>query len=208
MACKNGGSKMMTWKMKEVVLAVILAVACGVIYLGWSTLWIPISAIVGPVGAGFMFGIWVIASPIVAYIIQKPGAAFIAEVAAAAVELLTGSHFGLSALLVGVFQGIGAEIAFAIFGYKRYNLFTLMLSGALAAVGSMIYNLIANGFGFYTTKVFLLTLGIHVISGMILGGYLAKVVVEVLAKTGVLEQYELMKEKRKRENVNGHVSGM
>ena len=199
---------MMTWKMKEVVLAVILAVACGVIYLGWSTLWIPISAIVGPVGAGFMFGIWVIASPIVAYIIQKPGAALIAEVAAAAVELLTGSHFGLSALLVGVFQGIGAEIAFAIFGYKRYNLFTLMLSGALAAVGSMIYNLIANGFGFYTTKVFLLTLGIHVISGMILGGYLAKVVVDVLAKTGVLEQYELMKEKRKRENVNGHVSGM
>jgi energy-coupling factor transport system permease protein len=208
MACKNGGSKMMTWKMKEVVLAVILAVACGVIYLGWSTLWIPISAIVGPVGAGFMFGIWVIASPIVAYIIQKPGAALIAEVAAAAVELLTGSHFGLSALLVGVFQGIGAEIAFAIFGYKRYNVFTLMLSGALAAVGSMIYNLIANGFGFYTTKVFLLTLGIHVISGMILGGYLAKVVVDALAKTGVLEQYELMKEKRKRENVNGHVSGM
>lgn len=199
---------MMSWKMKEVVLAVILAVACGVIYLGWSTLWIPISAIVGPVGAGFMFGIWVIASPIVAYIIRKPGAAFIAEVAAAAVELLTGSHFGLSALLVGVFQGIGAEIAFAIFGYKRYNVFTLMLSGALAAVGSMIYNLIANGFGFYTTKVFLLTLGIHVISGMILGGYLAKVVVDALAKTGVLEQYELMKEKRKRENVNGHVSGM
>jgi len=199
---------MMTWKMKEVVLAVILSVACGVIYLGWSTLWIPISALVGPVGAGFMFGIWVIASPIVAYIIRKPGASLIAEVAAAAVELLTGSHFGLSALLVGVFQGIGAEMAFAIFGYKRYNLFTLMLSGAFAAIGSMIYNLIANGFGFYTTKVFLVTLGIHVISGTILGGLLAKVVVDALAKTGVLEQYELMKEKRKRENVNGNVSRM
>ncbi|MBT2733627.1 ECF transporter S component [Bacillus sp. ISL-7] len=198
----------MTWKMKEVVLAVILAVACGVIYLGWSTLWIPISALVGPVGAGFMFGIWVIASPIVAYIIRKPGAALIAEIAAAAVELLTGSHFGLSALLVGVFQGIGAEIAFAIFGYKRYNLFNLMLSGAFAALGSMIYNLIANGFGYYTKEVFFTTLGIHVVSGMILGGLLAKIIVDALAKTGVLEQYELMKEKRKRENVDGHVSGM
>jgi energy-coupling factor transport system permease protein len=206
MACENGGSEIMTWKMKEIVLTVILAVACGVIYLGWSTLWIPISAIVGPMGAGFMFGIWVIASPIVAYIIRKPGAALIAEVAAAAVELLTGSHFGLTALLVGVFQGIGSEFAFALFRYKRYNLFTLMLSGALAGVGSMIYNLIANGFGFYTTDVFLITLGIHVISGAILGGWLAKVVVDSLAKTGVLEQYEIMKEKRKRENVN--VSGM
>jgi energy-coupling factor transport system permease protein len=208
MAGKNGGSEMKTWKMKEVVLTVILAVACGVIYLGWSTLWIPISAVTGPVGAGFMFGIWVIASPIVAYIIRKPGAAFIAEVAAAAVELLTGSHFGLSALLVGVFQGIGSEIAFAIFGYKRYNLFTLMLSGALAAVGSMIYNLIANGFGFYTTEVFFVTLGLHVISGVILGGWLAKVVVDALAKTGVLEQYEMMKEKRKREDIDENVSGM
>jgi energy-coupling factor transport system permease protein len=144
----------------------------------------------------------------VAYIIQKPGAALIAEIAAAAVELLTGSHFGLSALLVGVFQGIGAEIAFAIFGYKRYNLFTLMLSGAFAALGSMIYNLIANGFGYYTKEVFFTTLGIHVISGMILGGLLAKVIVDALAKTGVLEQYELMKEKRKKENVDGHISGM
>ncbi len=206
MASENGGSEMKTWKMKEVVLAVILAVACGVIYLGWSTLWIPISALVGPVGAGFMFGIWVIASPIVAYIIRKPGAAFIAEVAAAAVELLTGSHFGLSALLVGVFQGIGSEIAFALFGYKRYNLFTLMLSGALAAVFGILYNLIANGFGYYTLEVFFITLGIHVISGMILGGWLAKVVVDALAKTGVLEQYELMKEKRNRENVD--VPGM
>ncbi|WP_040205859.1 ECF transporter S component [Neobacillus jeddahensis] len=198
----------MDWKMKEVVLAVILAVACGVIYLGWSTLWIPISALVGPVGAGFMFGIWVIASPIVAYIIRKPGAALIAEISAAAVELVTGSHFGLSALLVGVFQGIGAEIAFAIFGYKHYNLFTLMLSGAFAAVVGMLYNLIANGFSYYTTEVFFMTLGLHVISGILLGGWLAKVVVDALAKTGVLEQYEIMKIKRKRENNHGNVSGV
>ncbi|WP_110926274.1 ECF transporter S component [Bacillus massiliglaciei] len=198
----------MTWKMKEVVLAVILSVACGVIYLGWSTLWIPISALVGPVGAGFMFGIWVIASPIVAYIIRKPGAAFIAETAAAAVELLTGSHFGLSALLVGVFQGIGAEIAFALFRYKRYSLFTLMLSGALAAIGSMVYNVIANGFGYYTAEVFLTTLVIQVISGIVLGGLLAKTVVDSLAKTGVLDQYEIMKEKRKKAHVNGNAAGM
>lgn len=99
----------MNWNIKEVVMTVILSVACGVIYLGWSTLWIPVSAIVGPVGANFMFGIWVIASPIVAYIIRKPGAALIAETAAASVELLTGSHFGLSALLIGVFQGPGRK---------------------------------------------------------------------------------------------------
>ncbi|MEW4372261.1 ECF transporter S component [Paenibacillus kandeliae] len=194
------------WKMKEVVLTVILSVACGVIYLGWSTLWIPISAVVGPVGAGFMFGIWVIASPIVAYIIRKPGAALIAEVAAAAVEMLTGSHFGLSALLIGVFQGLGAEIAFAIFGYRTFNVWTMMLSGALAAVGSMVYSVIANGFGYYTTTMFLLTLGIQVISGIILGGLLAKMVVEALGRTGVLDSYEMMKSRRRKGNAHGIAS--
>ncbi|MFD1884815.1 ECF transporter S component [Paenibacillus wenxiniae] len=196
-----------TWNMKEVVLAVILSVACGVVYLGWSTLWIPISALVGPVGAGFMFGIWVIASPIVAYIIRKPGAALIAEVAAAAVEMLTGSHFGLSALLIGVFQGLGAELAFAIFGYRRFNVWTLMLSGALAAVGSMIYSVIANGMGYYTMTMFWLTLGIQVVSGILLGGLLAKIVVEALARTGVLNSYEMMKSRRRRGTGNGLPTG-
>ncbi len=196
-----------TWNMKEVVLAVILSVACGVVYLGWSILWIPISALVGPVGAGFMFGIWVIASPIVAYIIRKPGAALIAEVAAAAVEMLTGSHFGLSALLIGVFQGLGAELAFAIFGYRRFNVWTLMLSGALAAVGSMVYSVIANGMGYYTMTMFWLTLGIQVVSGIVLGGLLAKIVVEALARTGVLNSYEMMKSRRRRGTGNGLPTG-
>ncbi|WP_322923367.1 ECF transporter S component [Paenibacillus campi] len=196
-----------TWNMKEVVLAVILSVACGVVYLGWSTLWIPISALVGPVGAGFMFGIWVIASPIVAYIIRKPGAALIAEVAAAAVEMLTGSHFGLSALLIGIFQGLGAELAFAIFGYRRFNVWTLMLSGALAAVGSMVYSVIANGMGYYTLTMFWLTLGIQVVSGIVLGGLLAQIVVEALARTGVLNSYELMKSRRRKGTGNGLPTG-
>lgn len=187
----------MNWKMKEVVLAVVLSLTCGVLYLGWSTLWLPISAIVGPVGAEAMFGIWVIASPLVAFIIRKPGAAFIAEMAAASVELLTGSHFGMSVVFVGFFQGLGSEIAFALFGYKRYNLFVLMLSGMLGAVGSMVYSLIANGFGYYTTNVLIATFGLRLISGAILGGWLAKSIGEALTKTGVLDQYEIMKERRR-----------
>lgn len=87
-----------------------------------------------------------------------------------------------------------------MFRYKRYNLFTLMLSGALAAVGSMAYSLMANGFAYYTTETLILTLAIQIISGIILGGWLAKAVVGALAKTGVLDQYEIMKEHRKRMN--------
>ncbi|MFT8321980.1 MAG: ECF transporter S component [Bacillus sp. (in: firmicutes)] len=198
----------MNWKIKEVVLLVVLSVACGVLYLGWSTLWLPISAIVGPVGAEFMFGIWVIASPIVAYIIRKPGAALIAEVAAAAVELLTGSHFGLSALLIGIFQGIGSEIAFALFRYKKYNVLVLMLSGAFAGAVSMIYAVIAYGFNYYTTGILIATLVIRMISGMLLGGLLGKAIVDILALTGALDQYAIKQQHRKKDDKNDFVVRM
>uniref|UniRef100_UPI0005EDEFA3 hypothetical protein n=1 Tax=Kosakonia oryzae TaxID=497725 RepID=UPI0005EDEFA3 len=77
---------------------------------------------------------------------------------------------------------------------KRYNLFTLMLSGALAAVGSATYSLMANGFAYYTTQTLILTLIIQIISGIVLGGWLAKADVEALATTVVLNQYEIMTE--------------
>ncbi|MBX6966308.1 ABC transporter ATP-binding protein, partial [Providencia rettgeri] len=93
-------------------------------------------------------------------------------------------------------QGLGAEIAFALFGYKRYRMWTLMLSGAFAAIGAMAYSLVVNGFGYSTPQVFLMTLVPHILSGMILGGCLATVLVDALSKTGVLNQYAIMKEKR------------
>ncbi|MBN6189095.1 ECF transporter S component [Aneurinibacillus sp. BA2021] len=186
----------MNWKMREVVLTVVLSIACGVLYLGWSTLWLPISALVGPVGAEFMFGVWVVASPLVAFIVRKPGAALTAELAAAAVEVFTGSHFGLSSLLIGFAQGLGAELAFFLFRYKKYNLGTLMLSGALAAVGSLAYSLVANGFGYYTPGVLAATCILRILSGMLLGGLLGKVLAESLAKTGTLGQYEIMRQRR------------
>ncbi|ERI09522.1 ECF transporter S component [Aneurinibacillus aneurinilyticus] len=199
----------MNWKMREVVLTVALSLACGVLYLGWSTLWLPISALVGPVGAEIMFGIWVLASPLIAFIIRKPGAALIAEVSAAAVEVFTGSHFGLSSLLIGFCQGLGAELAFFLFRYKKYSLSTLMLSGAFAAIGSMVYSLLANGFGYFTPGVLGATFALRIISGAILGGLLAKLIAESLAKTGTLQQYELMRQRREQQgDTYGSTSGM
>jgi energy-coupling factor transport system substrate-specific component len=187
----------MNWNMREVVLTIVLSIVCGVLYLGWSTLWLPVSALVGPVGAEGMFGIWIIASPLIAFIIRKPGAALIAEVAAAAVEVFTGSHFGLSSLFIGLFQGIGAEIAFMLFRYKNYSLPVLMLSGVLAAIGSILYDFVANGLGYYTMNVLIATAALRMVSAAILGGLLAKIVAESLGKTGILHSYEMMKQRRR-----------
>ena len=105
---------------------------------------------------------------------------------------------GKVTLITGASQGIGAEIAFLLFGYRTFNTFTLMLSGVFAAVGSMIYSLIVNGFAYYTTTTLLLTFSLQLVSGALLGGLLAKIIVDALVKTGTLNGYAVGRQKKRR----------
>ena len=62
---------------------------------------------------------WLFAGPLAAIIVRKPGAALFAETLAAAIELTMGNQWGVGgSLIVGIMQGLGAEIGFAIFAYK------------------------------------------------------------------------------------------
>ena len=63
-------------------------------------------------------------------LIRKPGVAIIAEVAAAHVEVLFGGGWGLTLLLYGLIQGLGAELVFAAFRYRSTSAWTLAIAGA------------------------------------------------------------------------------
>jgi energy-coupling factor transport system substrate-specific component len=66
-------------------------------------------------------------------IIRKPGAALFCETVAATGELLMGSQYGASVLFSGFVQGLGAEIIFAIFVYRKFNLPISLLAGPVPA---------------------------------------------------------------------------
>ena len=55
-------------------------------------------------------------------IIRKPGAALFCETVAATGELIMGSQYGTTVLISGILQGLGAELIFAAFLYKKFNL--------------------------------------------------------------------------------------
>ena len=78
-------------------------------------------------------GAWLLAGVLGGYLIRKPGAALYCEVVAAIISvLLTGGAFSGEILLAGLIQGVGAEIAFAVFAYRRWNLPVAVFAGALA----------------------------------------------------------------------------
>ena len=134
------------WELKDVIMMAILGVVFAAVYLAVFQGGLALSTALTPAGLsafGFeiIYGVWFMASTLAAYIIRKPGVALITEILAAAVELLMGNSGGLTVVLTGLIQGAGAELAFAIFRYKKWNLLSMSLAGILSALFIFCYEL-------------------------------------------------------------------
>ena len=180
------------WRVVDIVVAAIIAVASGVIFWGWDIVCsAPLALFEGvtPGFEGLLNGFWLFAGPLVAIIIRKPGAAFFGETIAAVIETLLGNPFGVAhALLIGMAQGLGAEIGFAVFVYRKWNLLTVTLAGALTGLSNGLYEWVVTA-GWSTLQGVVFTV-CCVISGAVFGGALMWFVQKALAKTGVLDRFE------------------
>ncbi|WP_206918389.1 ECF transporter S component [Alicyclobacillus suci] len=182
----------MGWKLREIVTMVILSVVCGAIYRAWDVVtnlfsigWVP--------GQGMINGLWWLASGLIPYIVRRPGAALMSEVIAAVVELGLGSNWGLGGLLSGLVQGIGAEVAFLLFGWRKYHGSILMLSGALAGIAFSLQWYVQYGGHMYQASIVVFYTVITMVSGAVLGGLLPKWLADALKRTGVLRNFQIAK---------------
>lgn len=138
---------------------------------------------------GLLNGFWLFAGPLAAIIVRKPGAALFAETLAAFLELTLGNQWGVGgSLIVGIIQGLGAEIAFAVFAWKKWNIGTTILSGALAGVGCWAYYWATNP-GWNGLRVTWYLVG-SIISGAVIAGVVVWYLSRALAATGALERFE------------------
>ena len=180
------------WRVVDIVVAAIVAVASGVIFWAWDFIYAVPTALFDSLtpGLGGLFHfMWLFAGPLVAIIIRKPGAAFFGETIAAVIETLLGNPFGVAhALLIGMAQGLGAEIGFAVFAYRKWNLLTVTLAGALTGLSNGLYEWVVTA-GWSTLQGVVFTV-CCVISGAVFGGALMWFVQKALDKTGVLDRFE------------------
>ena len=194
------------WRVVDIVVAAIVAVASGVIFWAWDFIYAVPTALFDSLtpGLGGLFHfMWLFAGPLVAIIIRKPGAAFFGETIAAVIETLLGNPFGVAhALLIGMAQGLGAEIGFAVFAYRKWNLLTVTLAGALTGLSNGLYEWVVTA-GWSTLQGVVFTV-CCVISGAVFGGALMWFVQKALAKTGVLDRFESWPEPRNSQSNNKH----
>ncbi|RYQ11146.1 ABC transporter permease [Bifidobacterium pseudolongum subsp. globosum] len=141
------------WRVVDITVASVIGVTSGLVFWLWDFICDPLCEMVGALTPGFnglLNGFWLFAGPLAAVIVRKPGAALYGEMLASLVELTLGNSSGIRGFALGFFQGLGAELAFAIFAYKLWNVMTAMLSGALAGVGCGVFHWVINpGWGCY-----------------------------------------------------------
>lgn len=179
------------WRVVDLVTATAIAASSGLVFWVWDFICTAPLTLFGAVTPGFegiLNAFWLFAGPLAAIIIRKPGAALYAETVAAMLELLLGNQWGAGgSLVVGIMQGIGAELGFAVLAYRVWNLASAMLSGALAGLGCGVYYWITNpGWGALRASVYLAT---SVVSGALIAGGLSWMLYRMLMKTGALDHF-------------------
>ncbi|SDL37520.1 ECF transporter S component [Microbacterium azadirachtae] len=184
-------SRALQWRVIDIVVASVIGVASGLVFVLWNIASNPISAPLSallPGVQGLVGGGWLFAGVLTALIIRKPGAALYGELLAASVSALIGNQWGALTLESGIVQGLGAELVFAIFLYKRWGLPIAILAGAASGLALAINDLILWYPGSATAFTVIYTVS-AVISGAVVAGVLAWFVVKAIAKTGALNRF-------------------
>lgn len=182
--------------LRDIVLMVMLGVVFGFLYWALVQAWNLLSVAMGPAGdlaQHVLFGGWLLVAPVSVAIIRRPGVGIVAEIIAAAVEVLfLGSPVGPMLLISGLLQGAGSELPFALTRYRRFTWLTYALSGASGAFFIFFWTAVRDSW--YGQSILWLRLAIQVGSGLVLGGLLAKVVVDALRATGALDSFAIVRE--------------
>lgn len=188
----GSGRRVFRWRVVDIVVASVIGVASGLIFLLWNIGYLGPKTLLDPLLPGLqglLDGPWLFAGVLGALIIRKPGAAIYIETLAAVVSALVGNQWGgFLTLEAGLVQGLGAELIFLIFAYRVWNLPVAMLAGAGAALLGGINNMLLWFAGSDTlfTVVYLIS---TVISGAVIAGALSWLLARGLAATGALDRF-------------------
>ncbi|WP_420176916.1 ECF transporter S component [Luteococcus sp. OSA5] len=186
------------WRVVDIVVAAVLGIAVGLIFWAYNntiaTVWGPLDAVL-PGLAGLIAGVWFLGGPLGGIIIRKPGAALLVELIAATVSVLPGNKWGVTTLYSGFAQGLGAELVFALVLYRKWNPAIAVAAGIGAGLGAWVneYILGNHAMGMTFNVIYLACV---MISGAVLAGGLAWLLMRALAGAGALDRFAAGHDKR------------
>jgi energy-coupling factor transport system permease protein len=128
-----------TWTTADLMLTAVIAAVFGFVFWAWAPVYNAAASLLGDWDL-LMNGIWFVPAILIPLIVRKPGAALVGETLAGFVAMMIGSPWGfLGSTVAAMVQGMGAEVIFALTGWKRYDWLTLIAAGAGAAITGFVF---------------------------------------------------------------------
>ena len=185
-----------SWKLKDIIMVAIIGVLFSFLYLGAVYVGAGITTALTPSGWGAIgyepiYGIWYMAAAFACYVIRKPGTGVVAEVIAATLEVLMGNMFGPMVIVTGIIQGLGIEIGFMIFKYKKFDLKVLLIAASCCTFLGYIWNCIRSQYYLLAPQIIIVQILIRWVSALLFAAVIVKILADALAKAGVLNAYPI-----------------
>ncbi|MCA0987305.1 ECF transporter S component [Guptibacillus algicola] len=182
----------------DIVLMAILAIVNGVAMTYLAMLNQLLTALGGPVLTSITLGLYSISGVLAAYIIRKPGAAFFTLTLAGVVQIISGNPNGLISMTAAMTDGLGVELGFMMFRYKRWDWISTGVAGLLAV--PLWFIIAAFWFGYYKwgMTILLIAFAVRCLSGVILSGWLSKMIGDLLVRTDILKGFSIHKQQKKK----------
>lgn len=177
------------WSLRDLVLLALVGAGIGVLWFGWTQIYElgkgPLRA-VHPALSYLLVGFWFSGGTIIPALLRKPGSSLAGELVAAAVQGLI-TQWGLTSLIWGLVQGLGSELGFAIFRWRRWGLGVFVVAGALAGIFSWTLDFFYENYLALSADVWVVQIVAIVLSGIVLAGVLGWALGEALRKAKVID---------------------
>jgi energy-coupling factor transport system substrate-specific component len=176
------------WRVVDLTVAAVLAVAGGLLLWGLNTAWTPLTTPVArlyPPLPALLNGVWLLPGVLAGLVVRRPGAALLGETVAALIEAQLGGLWGFASVYYGVVEGLGAELVFALLLYRRFGLGAALAAGAGSGVALALLDLTFY-FTDYPAGQKLAYVVLSVLSGAVIAGAGGWALTRALAATGAL----------------------
>lgn len=156
-----------------------------VIYAGLA-----LRAVLGPVRDVIYAPLFFVPSLLSLYVVRRPGAGVVAALFVGLVQVPF-TPFGWTSLIGALPSGVASELPFLLTRYRRFGLPMLMGAGAVAGLITIALFYVPAGYQNLALAVQVSLIVGFAAGGAVLGGLLAKLLADAVARTGVLSAYPI-----------------
>ena len=137
----QGIHKALTWRVVDIAVGAAVGVMSGVMFWvfdGLSYGLFPLMTLILPGSAALLHALFYFPATLGSLIVRKPGASAYVLLVASFVEVVLGTKYSVSLVVIALLQAAAAEAVFALFRYRRWTLGVTILSATSTCCSSTI----------------------------------------------------------------------